>query len=75
MATEYFAPYMSETKIEINRLLDGESLFRVLPALSGQESDEEILELLKSKIDPSYRRVYYEILKKSRAARLKGTQD
>jgi len=43
--------FASETKIEINRLLDGEPLFRILPALSGRESEEEILTLLKSKID------------------------
>ena len=43
--------FASAERLEIARLLDGEPLKRILPTLTGRESDREILSLLKSKIN------------------------
>jgi len=41
--------FASPTKIKINRLLDGEPLKRILPKLTGRESEAEILKQLEKK--------------------------
>ena len=41
--------FASPTKIKINRLLDGEPLERILPKLTGRESEAEILKQLEKK--------------------------
>jgi hypothetical protein len=41
--------FASRTKIKINQLLDGEPLKRILPKLTGRESEAEILKQLEKK--------------------------
>ena len=41
--------FASPTKIKINQLLDGEPLKRILPKLTGRESEAEILRQLEKK--------------------------
>ena len=41
--------FASPTKIKINQLLDGEPLKRILPKLTGRESEAEILKQLEKK--------------------------
>tara|TARA_R110000824_G_scaffold167181_6_gene343979 strand:+ start:199 stop:351 length:153 start_codon:yes stop_codon:yes gene_type:complete len=42
--------FATETEVEIDNLLDGEPLARVLPDLTGNESPEEILSELHIKL-------------------------
>ena len=41
--------FPSATKLKINQLLDGEPLERILPKLTGRESEAEILKQLEKK--------------------------
>ena len=41
--------FASPIKIKINQLLDGEPLKRILPKLTGRESEAEILKQLEKK--------------------------
>ena len=41
--------FPSATKLKINQLLDGEPLKRILPRLTGRESEAEILKQLEKK--------------------------
>ena len=41
--------FPSATKLKINQLLDGEPLKRILPKLTGRESEAEILKQLEKK--------------------------
>ena len=41
--------FASPTKIKIKQLLDGEPLERILPMLTGRESEAEILKQLEKK--------------------------
>ena len=41
--------FASATKLKINQLLDGEPLERILPKLTGRESEAEILKQLEKK--------------------------
>ena len=41
--------FASATKLKINQLLDGEPLNRLLPKLTGRESEAEILKQLEKK--------------------------
>jgi len=43
--------FATETETEIERLLDGEPLERILPNLNGNETPDDILRLLQAKLE------------------------
>jgi hypothetical protein len=47
--------FASAERLEIARLLDGEPLERILPTLTGRESDREVLSLLVKRQERRHR--------------------